>query len=35
MTESATAVIIYNTSADDDQLIFNPKDRSEPLLLYP
>jgi aminopeptidase YwaD len=30
---AATAVVIYNTSADDDQLIFNPKDRSEPLPL--
>ena len=30
---AATAVVIYNTSADDDKLIFNPKDRSEPLPL--
>jgi aminopeptidase YwaD len=26
---AATAVIIYNTSADDDKLTFNPKDKSE------
>jgi len=30
---AATAVVIYNTSADDDKLSFNPKDRSEPLPL--
>ena len=30
---AATAVIIYNTSADDDKLVFNPKDKSEPLPL--
>jgi aminopeptidase YwaD len=28
---AATAVIIYNTSADDDKLSFNPKDKSEPI----
>ena len=28
---AATAVVIYNTSADDDKLAFNPKDRSEQL----
>jgi len=31
--KAATAVVIYNTSADDDQLAFNPKDRSEALPL--
>ena len=30
---AATAVIIYNTSKDDDNLSFNPKDRSETLPL--
>ena len=30
---AATAVVIYNTSSDDDKLNFNPKDRSEPLPL--
>jgi len=30
---AATAVVIYNTSEDDDKLAFNPKDRSEPLPL--
>jgi len=28
---AATAVIIYNTSAEDDKLAFNPKDKSEPI----
>jgi len=28
---AATAVIIYNTSADDDRLAFNPKDKLEPI----
>ena len=27
----ATAVILFNTSADDDKLAFNPKDKSAPL----
>jgi len=30
---AATAVIIYNTSADDDKLSFNPKDKSESLAI--
>jgi aminopeptidase YwaD len=30
---AATAVIIYNTSADDDKLAFNAKDKSEPLTI--
>ena len=30
---AATAIVIYNTSSDDDKLAFNPKDRSEPLQL--
>jgi aminopeptidase YwaD len=29
--KAATAVILYNTSADDDKLSFNPKDKSEAL----
>jgi len=30
---AATAVIIYNTSADDDKLTFNPKDKSDPVAI--
>ncbi len=30
---AATAVIIYNTSADDDKLVFNPKDKSEQIAI--
>lgn len=30
---AASAVIIYNTSADDDKLAFNPKDKSEPIAI--
>lgn len=29
----ATAVILFNTSADDDKLVFNPKDKSEKLAI--
>jgi Peptidase family M28/PDZ domain len=29
--KGATALIIYNTSPEDDNLTFNPKDKSEPL----
>ena len=29
----ATAVILFNTSADDDKLVFDPKDRSEQLAI--
>ncbi len=29
----ATAVILFNTSAEDDKLVFNPKDKSEKLAI--